>query len=153
MAFAMTGWRLGYLHLPEALLRPAQKIQQNFFISAADFAQTAAITALREGWPDVERMCREYDTRRRRIVAGLRELGFSIATEPTGAFYVLADARHLDPDSKRLAFDILNRAKVGVSPGIDFGTSAEGYIRFCYAASIDRIDEALRRLRVYLDER
>lgn len=152
-AFAMTGWRLGYLVLPEELLRPAQKIQQNFFISAADFVQTAAITALREAGPDVERMCREYDKRRRRIVSGLRELGFRIETEPTGAFYVLADARHLDHDSKRLAFDILARARVGVCPGIDFGSNAEGYIRFCYAASIERIDEALRRLRVYLDER
>lgn len=152
-AFAMTGWRLGYLILPEELLRPAQKIQQNFFISAADFVQTAAITALREAGPDVQRMCAEYDVRRRRIVAGLRELGFGIETEPTGAFYVLADARHLDHDSKRLAFDILNKAKVGVSPGIDFGENAEGFIRFCYAASIDRIEEALHRLRAYLDAR
>jgi aspartate/methionine/tyrosine aminotransferase len=73
--------------------------------------------------------------------------------EPTGAFYVLANARHLSEDSYSLAFDILEKARVGVAPGIDFGTHAEGYLRFSYAASLDRIREGMDRLEAYLQER
>jgi aspartate/methionine/tyrosine aminotransferase len=151
--YAMTGWRLGYLILPPEMVRPIQKIHQNFFISANDFVQWAGITALREAGPDVERMRRIYDERRRYMLRRLRDLGFGITVEPTGAFYVLANARHLSEDSYSLAFDILEKARVGVAPGIDFGTHAEGYLRFSYAASLDRIREGMDRLEAYLQER
>jgi aspartate/methionine/tyrosine aminotransferase len=145
-AWAMTGWRLGWVIVPEGLVRPIQKMAQNFFISAADFAQTAGVAALEHAGPDVARMRREYDRRRKRLLAGLREIGFTIRHEPTGAFYILADARRWSHDSRALAFRILEEAQVACSPGVDFGANAEGYLRFCYANSYERIEEALRRL-------
>lgn len=148
-AWAMTGWRLGWMIVPERLVRPIQKMAQNFFISAADFAQTAGVAALRHAAPDVARMRAEYDLRRRRLIAGLREIGFDLHHEPTGAFYVLADARRWSHDSRALAFRLLDEARVACSPGIDFGPSAEGFLRFCYANSLARIDEALRRLTAF----
>ncbi len=139
--YAMTGWRLGYLIVPPEFIRPLQKMHQNFFISANAFVQWAGIAALREAGPDVARMNRIYNTRRKFIIQKLRELGFGIAVEPTGAFYVLANARAYTGDSFKFAFDILEKAKVGCSPGIDFGTNAEGYLRFSYANSLENIAE------------
>lgn len=151
--YAMTGWRLGYLILPQELVRPVQKIHQNFFISANDFGQWAAIAALRKAKQDVERMRRIYDQRRRYMIPKLRELGFGIQVEPTGAFYVLANARTFSDNSYQLAFEILEKARVGVAPGIDFGSNAEGFLRFSYAASLERIQEGMARLESYLRER
>ena len=148
--FAMTGWRIGYLVLPEKLVRPMQKIHQNCFICANAFVQWAAIAALREADADVQRMRQIYNERRRVIIDGLRELEFGVTVEPTGAFYVLANARWLSQDSYSLAFDILEKAGVGVTPGVDFGSNAEGYLRFSYANSVDEIRLGLKRLKDYL---
>lgn len=152
-AFAMTGWRLGYLIVPPDLIRPLQKMHQNFFISANDFVQAAGIAALREGAPEVERMREIYDRRRRFLVPALRGLGFGIASEPTGAFYVFANARRFTANSLQFAFEILERAKVGLAPGIDFGQNGEGYIRLSYASSLENLQEAVRRLERFLAER
>jgi aspartate/methionine/tyrosine aminotransferase len=152
-AFAMTGWRLGYLIVPPEFVRPIQKIHQNFFISANDFVQWGGICALREAHGDVQRMRAVYDDRRRFMIRRLRELGFGITVEPTGAFYVLANARAFCEDSYALAFDILEKAHVGVAPGIDFGSHAEGYLRFSYAAAKERIAEGMARLEQYLGQR
>jgi aspartate/methionine/tyrosine aminotransferase len=152
-AFAMTGWRLGYLILPPEFVRPIQKIHQNFFISANDFVQWGGIAALRGAHEDVARMRGIYDDRRRFMIRRLRDLGFGITVEPTGAFYVLANAKAFSRDSYSLAFDILERAHVGVAPGIDFGSHAEGYLRFSYATAKDRIAEGMDRLERYLGER
>jgi len=151
--YAMTGWRLGYLILPPELVRPIQKIHQNFFISASDFVQWAGIAALREAGPEVEKMRTIYNQRRRFIIEGLKCLGFGITVEPTGAFYVLANAKKFCDNSYELAFDILDKAKVGVAPGIDFGSHAEGYLRFSYATSLERIEEGIERLARYLERR
>jgi len=149
-AYAMTGWRLGYAIVPAEMIRPLQKMHQNFFISANAFVQAAGLAALREAEPEVIRMRRTYDERRRFIIAGLRRLGFGIATEPTGAFYVLANAKRFTSTSYDFAFEILEQAKVGVTPGIDFGQNGEGYIRFSYANSLENLAEALRRLEAFL---
>ncbi len=148
--YAMTGWRLGYLIAPKEFVRPMQKMQQNFFISANSFVQWGGVAALREAHEDVRRMTALYDERRRFMISRLRALGFGISVEPTGAFYVLANARHLGRDSYELAFDILEKALVGVTPGIDFGSNAEGYLRFSYANSLDNIREGMNRLEEYL---
>ena len=96
-------------------------------------------------------MVATYDRRRKFMVRGLRELGFGVAVEPTGAFYVLADARGMGcTDSYSLAFDILEKAKVATAPGIDFGSNAEGFLRFSYANSVENIGEAFERLGRYL---
>jgi len=149
--YAMTGWRLGYVVAPREFVRPMQKIQQNLFISACSFAQWGALAGLKEAEEDVQRMKEVYDRRRRTIIPKLRELGFGITVEPTGAFYVLANAKRFSQDSYRLAFDILKEAKVGVAPGIDFGTNAEGYLRFSYANSLENIEEGMARLKRYLE--
>jgi len=149
--YAMTGWRLGYVIAPKEFIRPMQKIQQNLFISPCSFAQWGALAGLKEAEEDVQRMKEVYDRRRRYIIPKLRELGFGIAVEPTGAFYVLANAKRFSQDSYRFAFDILKEAKVGVAPGIDFGKNAEGYLRFSYANSLENIEEAIHRLEKYLE--
>jgi aspartate/methionine/tyrosine aminotransferase len=151
--YAMTGWRLGYVVSPEPFMRSLQTLQQNFFISANSFVQWAALAALREARQEVESMCRVYNERRSLLVAGLRKLGFGIEVEPTGAFYVLADARRFCTDSRRFAFEILERAGVGTTPGIDFGPNGEGYIRFTYANSRENIEEALERIAGFLKGR
>ena len=151
--YAMTGWRLGYAIVPPALVRPLQTMCQNFFVSPNDFVQAAGVAALREAGPDADRMRRVFAARRRLVLDGLRRLGFGIAVEPTGAFYVLANARRYTADSLAFAFEILERAHVGVTPGIDFGRNAEGYLRFSYAASLERIEEGIARIGRFLGER
>ncbi len=148
--YAMTGFRLGYAVVPEPALRPLQVLQQNLFISANRFVQRAGLAALREGAATVDSMRRAYDRRRMLLVEGLRKLGFGVPTVPRGAFYVFADARAFGSDSLALAFELLERAHVGVTPGIDFGAAGEGWMRFCYAASEEAIAEALERLESVL---
>jgi aspartate/methionine/tyrosine aminotransferase len=150
--YAMTGWRLGYVIAPKEFIRPMQKIQQNLFISASSFAQWGALVGLKEAGKDIQRMKETYDRRRRFLIPRLRELGFGITVEPTGAFYVLANAKRFSKDSYRFAFDILKEAKVGIAPGIDFGTNAEGYLRFSYANSLENIEEGMNRLERYLEK-
>jgi len=150
--YAMTGWRLGYLIVPPEFVRPLQKMLQNFFISANAFVQWAGIAALREAGADVARMKEIYNTRRKFIIPKLRELGLGITVEPTGAFYVLANAKAFSQNSFDFAFDILKKARVGCTPGIDFGSNAEGYLRFSYANSVENIEEGMKRLGRYLAE-
>ena len=151
--YAMTGWRLGYLLAPPDFIRPLQKLMQNFFISANPFVQRAGIAALTQAGGEIEAMRLAYDARRRFLLAGLARLGFRIPVPPTGAFYVFVNARHLSADSYALAFDILEKVKVGVAPGIDFGPGGEGFLRFSYANSLENLAEALRRLEMYLAQR
>ncbi len=148
--YAMTGWRLGYIIVPKEFIRPLQKMHQNFFISANAFVQWAGVAALRYAQKDVERMRKTFDERRKFIIPRLRELGFGITVEPTGAFYVLANARKFSKDSFKFAFEILREAKVGVTPGIDFGKNAEGYLRFSYANSLENIKEGMERIDSYI---
>ena len=148
--FAMTGWRLGYLIAPPKFIRPMQKVQQNFFISAGSVSQWAGVAALKHAQKDVDRMRDVYNERRKYMIKRVRELGFGVAVEPAGAFYMLANARHLCESSYDLAFEILEKANVGVSPGIDFGQNAEGYIRFSYANSLENIKEGLNRIERFL---
>ncbi len=151
--FAMTGLRLGYVIAPKAFIRPMQKLQQNFFISANAMVQQAGIAALKHGAEDVARMQKVYNSRRIFMIRRLKEMGLGITVEPTGAFYVFANAKHITSDSYNLAFDILEKAHVGVSPGIDFGNNGEGYLRFSYANSMENIEEGMDRLQRYLEDR
>ncbi len=149
--YAMTGLRLGYLIAPREFIRPIQRMQQNFFICASSLAQRAGIAALQETAADVNRMKRVYDERRRFMIKRLRDLGFGITVEPTGAFYVFANARAYSKDSYWLAFDMLEKAHVGVTPGIDFGQNGEGYLRFSYANSLKNLAEGFDRIGRYLE--
>ena len=151
--FAMTGLRLGYLIAPKDFIPALQKLQQNFFLAPNSVSQVAGVAALKEGWEEVARMRDIYNERRRYMIDRLRTIGFVIPVEPTGAFYVFANARWISGDSYRLAFDILEKAHVGVTPGIDFGGGGEGFLRFSYANSMDNIREGLNRLERYVLER
>ena len=144
--YAMTGFRLGYVIAPKPAMRKLVSLQQNLFISASHFVQTAGLTALEAGEPHRRMMVAEYDRRRRVLVEGVRRLGLAVPVTPVGAFYVLADARHLGRDSLRLAFEILERTHVALGPGRDFGEIAEGFLRFSFAAGYDDIAAALERL-------
>ena len=95
-------------------------------------------------------MVRIYDERRQYMLARLKDMGFVIHVEPTGAFYVFADARKFCKDSYKEAFRITEKVKVGVTPGIDFGSGGEGFLRFSYATSMENIAEGLNRLERYL---
>jgi len=148
--FAMTGLRLGYLIAPKEYMRPLQKLQQNLFICAPSIAQQAGIAALTEAKEDVEKMKAIYNERRIYMISRLKEMGLKIDVEPKGAFYIFCDARKFTKDSYKFAFDILEHAHVGVTPGIDFGTSGEGYIRFSYANSLENIKEGMDRIEAYL---
>ena len=151
--FAMTGLRLGYLIAPKPFMRAIQKMHQNFFISANAAVQKAGIVALQQAATDVARMKRIYDERRRYMIQRIKQMGFRISVEPTGAFYIFANAQHLSQDSYQLAFDILQKACVGVTPGIDFGRNGEGYLRFSYANSLENIKEGLNRVETYIRQK
>ena len=151
--FAMTGYRLGYVIGPPDEIRSVQKLFGNFFISTNEFVQWAGVAALREAGDDALRFRARFDERRRVMIDGLRALGFGVGVEPTGAFYVLANARRYTMDSVRFAFELLERAHVAVTPGAAFGPNAEGYLRFSYANSVDNIREGLARLERFLAPR
>ena len=152
-AYAMTGWRLGYIISPMDFVRPLQKIQQNFYISAGSVSQWAGLAALTMAGDDVEHMKSIYNERRTFMIRRLRDIGFGLSVEPQGAFYMLVNAKHLGTSSYEMAFEILEKADVGVSPGIDFGQNAEGYIRFSYANSVENIKNGLDRIEEFLKHR
>ena len=150
--YAMTGLRLGYLIAPERFIRPIQKMQQNFFICASSLAQRAGIAALQETAADVAEMKRIYNSRRLFMIRRLREIGFGITVEPTGAFYVFANARRF---SVILTVSPLTswKSACGRHAGDRFRHKWEGYLRFSYANSMENIAEGLDRIEQYLKER
>jgi aspartate/methionine/tyrosine aminotransferase len=152
-AFAMTGWRLGWLIAPREHVRALQTLYGNFFISTNEFVQWAGVAALREAVEETARFRRIFAERRRAMVDGLRAVGLGVGFEPEGAFYVLANARRFTADSVGFAYEILEHAHVAVTPGRAFGSNAEGYLRFSYASSVERIREGLRRLGGFLAAR
>ncbi|MCP4747360.1 MAG: pyridoxal phosphate-dependent aminotransferase [Desulfobacteraceae bacterium] len=151
--FAMTGLRLGYLIAPPEFMPAIRKLHQNFFICANASSQMAGIAALKHAHQDVVKMREIYNERRKYMIQRLKQIGFGITVEPTGAFYVFANAKKISQNSYELAFDILKNACVGVTPGIDFGKNAEGYLRFSYANSLENIKEGLNRLENYVKQK
>ena len=151
--YAMTGLRLGYVIAPRPFMRALQKIQQNFFISAAAPVQYAGIAALTEAGPDTERMRDIYNERRVYMLDRLSAMGFGIKVPPTGAFYVFANSTHISTDSHQLSLDLLARAHVACTPGVAFGGNGEGYLRFSYANSLENIKEGMNRIQTFLLKR
>ena len=149
--YAMTGWRLGYLIVPKQYVRTLQKVQQNFFISTNSFVQHAGVAALKGPQDKVLEMVRTYDKRRRYMLDRIRKIGLNVRASPMGAYYILADAKQYGASSLELSWRILEEAGVAVTPGIDFGDGAEGYLRFSYANSIENISEGMDRLEKYLN--
>ncbi len=149
--FAMTGLRLGYLIAPHKYMAALQKMGQNFLICASSTAQKAGISTLRDKSDYEHKMLSTYNERRLYMIERLRSMGFVIPKDPQGAFYIFADASRFTSDSLTFAFDVLENAHVGITPGVDFGTGiCSHYVRFSYANSLERIKEGLDRLERYL---
>jgi len=151
--YAMTGWRLGYIISPPEFIRPLQKIQQNIHICANSFVQWAAVAALEETAEYTAEMVRTYDERRRFLLRRVREMGFGVTVDPTGAFYIFANAKKFTDDAYHFCLDVLEKAGVAITPGIDFGSGGEGYVRFSYTNSLENLAEGASRLESYLKER
>jgi aspartate/methionine/tyrosine aminotransferase len=152
--FGMTGWRLGWLVVPERYVPHVDKLAQNLFLAASTPAQYAALAAFAaETIAVLEERRREFARRRDYLLGALRELGFAIPVTPGGAFYIYADCRRFSSDSFAFAADILQRAGVAVTPGSDFGENhSERYLRFAYTTSLDKLEEGVRRLADFLRE-
>ncbi|HEY0844930.1 MAG TPA: pyridoxal phosphate-dependent aminotransferase [Noviherbaspirillum sp.] len=153
--FNMTGWRLGWLVVPDFMVAQIEKLAQNLFICASSIAQHAGVACFA---PDsiaiYENRKAEFRRRRDFIVPAMRELGFSVPVMPDGAFYVYADCSGLAEDADKLTIDMLNRAGVVMVPGLDFGPhTARQYIRLSYATSMENLKEAVGRIGKYLAER
>jgi aminotransferase len=144
-AYAMTGWRLGWVAAPAPLAEAVMKVHQYVMMSAPTAAQYAGIAALDYGEPFVAEMVAEYDRRRRLIVAGFRAIGLP-TFEPRGAFYAFPDITVTGLDSVAFSERLLTEERVAVVPGSAFGACGEGYVRACYASSYEQIERALERI-------
>ncbi len=149
-AFAMTGWRLGYACAPADLISVMYRIHQYAMMCAPTIPQYAAIEALTNADEDVEMMLRSYDERRKIIVNGFREMGLE-CFEPGGAFYCFPRITRTGLSSEDFAEQLIHQQKVAVVPGTAFGDCGEGHVRCCYAVAKDDIQEALRRIRVFIE--
>ena len=150
-SYAMTGWRLGYICGHPILLDAMKKIHQYAIMCSPTTAQFAAIEALRNGDESVTKMVKEYNRRRRVLVDGFRKLGLD-CFEPLGAFYVFPCIKSTGMTSDEFCEKLLLKEKVLVVPGNAFGECGEGFIRACYASSMENIIEALKRIERFLDE-
>src|SRR4051794_5597831 len=150
-AYAMTGWRVGYLAAPAAILEGIVKVHQYGIMSAPTTAQDAALEAIVGGEADVERMLAEYDRRRRLVVDGLNAIGLP-TFEPRGAFYAFPEVTTATGlSSEAFAQGLLEEERVAVIPGGAFGPSGEGHVRACYATSYEKLEEALVRIGRFVD--
>ncbi|MGO9181278.1 MAG: pyridoxal phosphate-dependent aminotransferase [Candidatus Limnocylindrales bacterium] len=148
-AYAMTGWRVGYVCAPRDLLEGILKVHQYQIMCAPTTAQDAAVVAVREAEPDVERMLAEYDRRRRMFVAGLNRIGLP-TPDPRGAFYAFPDVSGTGLTSDQFAERLLFEEHVAVVPGDSFGPSGAGHVRACYATSYEQLEEALVRIERFV---
>uniref|UniRef100_A0A7C5V485 Aminotransferase n=1 Tax=Caldicellulosiruptor owensensis TaxID=55205 RepID=A0A7C5V485_9FIRM len=148
-AFAMTGWRLGFIAANEVFIKAMAKIHQYIIMSAPTFSQYAAIEALRNGLSEVEKMRDEYNRRRRYMVSRFNKMGLE-CFEPKGAFYVFPSIKSTGLSSEEFAERLLYEQKVAVVPGTAFGRSGEGFIRCSYAYSIETIKQALDRIEKFI---
>ena len=146
--FGMTGWRLGWLVAPEGIVRDIEKLAQHFFISPSTPAQHAALAAFRPETLDIlEARRREFGERRDTLLPALRQLGFTVATEPQGAFYIYADVSKLTEDAEALARRLIEEAGVAATPGLDFGHHLpRQHLRIAYTTRRERLLEAVDRI-------
>jgi aminotransferase len=149
-AYAMTGWRIGYVAAPAAILEGMLKIHQYGIMTAPTTAQDAALAAIVEGEPEVERMRAEYDRRRRVVVDGFNAMGLD-TFEPRGAFYAFPRVTSTGLDSETFARRLLEEERVAVIPGGAFGPSGAEHVRACYATSFERLEEALVRISRFVE--
>jgi aspartate/methionine/tyrosine aminotransferase len=153
--FSMTGWRLGWLVVPEDLVAPIEKLAQNLYICPSSVAQHAALACFEpESINEYERRRAEFRARRDYLVPALNQLGLTVPVMPDGAFYAWADCSAHSPSSWDFCFDMMRRAHVAITPGRDFGHSGtERFVRLSYASSMAQLHEAVDRLEKVLSQR
>ncbi|MGR8952912.1 MAG: pyridoxal phosphate-dependent aminotransferase [Gammaproteobacteria bacterium] len=153
--FGMTGWRIGWLIVPEIFIEATEKLSQNIFISTSSDAQHAALAAFEEATlAELENRRKEFEKRRDFLYGALVRLGFDIPIKPEGAFYIYARCAKFTDDSFKFAMDLLESEGVAVTPGKDFGThEAHHALRFAYTTSLDRLAEAVQRLERFINTR
>jgi aminotransferase len=149
-AYAMTGWRIGYAAAPREIIASMTKIHQYTMMCAPTMGQVAAIEALKSGDDSAADMVKDYNQRRLVIVKGLCDIGLS-CFEPRGAFYAFPSIKRTGMTSEEFAEKLLVEEKVAVVPGSAFGEHGEGYVRCCYATSLADIEEALARMKRFVD--
>lgn len=149
-AYAMTGWRVGYVAAPREIMAGLVKIHQYTALCAPVTGQVAAIEALRNGEADILTMVEEYDRRRRVMVKGLRDAGLA-CFEPDGAFYAFPSVESVGQSDEVFAENLLLEERVAVVPGSAFGDAGRGHVRCCFATSLSQIDEAMRRIASYVE--
>lgn len=149
-SYAMTGWRLGYACGPRVIMDQILKIHQYAIMCAPTTSQYAAVSALKKGDADVERMRNAYNQRRNYLMRRFDKMGLQ-CFEPFGAFYVFPSIKEFGLTSEEFATRLLQQEKVAVVPGIAFGTSGEGYVRISYAYSIEDLKEALERVEHFIN--
>ncbi len=149
--FAMTGWRLGWAVMPEGYVEHFEKLAQNLYISNSDVAQRAALSAFDlETIEEAEKNRSRYKEQRDFLLPALRDLGFKIPVEPSGAFYIYADCTNFTNDSYSFSHDVLEKAGVAIAPGLDFGDHrANEHVRFSYPKPIPVLQEGIRRLKEF----
>ena len=149
--FAMTGWRLGWTVMPEGYVEHFEKLAQNLYISNSDVAQRAALLAFNpETIEEAEKNRSRYKEQRDFLLPALRDLGFKIPVEPSGAFYIYADCTNFTNDSYSFSHDVLEKAGVAIAPGLDFGDHrANEHVRFSYPKPIPVLQEGIRRLKEF----
>ena len=150
-AYAMTGWRVGYIAAPEKIIAAITKIHQYTMMCVPTMGQVAAIEALKSGEDSAAEMVEDYNRRRLVMVKGLRDIGLS-CFEPKGAFYAFPSVKCTGMTSEEFAERLLNEERVAVVPGAAFGQYGEGYVRCCYATSLAEIEEALARMKRFVDK-
>ncbi|MEM7598305.1 MAG: aminotransferase class I/II-fold pyridoxal phosphate-dependent enzyme [Pseudomonadota bacterium] len=151
--FSMTGWRIGWMVVPEDHIRTVERLAQNMFICAPHASQVAALAAM-ECDAELQANMDVYRANRALMLKGLPEAGFDRIAPPDGAFYVYADVSHLTADSRAFAAEILDKAGVAVTPGLDFDpVRGAGTLRFSYARSTEDIAEGLQRLKAFMTAR
>jgi len=152
--FNMTGWRLGWMVVPESYVSGIDRLSQNLYLAAPTPAQFAGLAALEpETLAILDTRVQEFKSRRDYLLPELRRLGFDIPVTPQGAFYIYAGCARLTHDSFAFTRDLLDQANVAITPGNDFGSNqAEKYVRFAYTNSIDRLKEGVRRIARFLEK-
>ena len=149
-AYAMTGWRIGWLAAPAALIEGILKIHQYTIMTAPTVAQDAALVAITEGEPEVARMLAEYDRRRRLVVDSFNAMGLE-TFEPRGAFYAFPRITSTGLDGETFSRRLLEEERVAVVPGGAFGPSGSEHVRACYATSYERLEEAMARIGRFVE--
>ncbi|MBN1935933.1 MAG: aminotransferase class I/II-fold pyridoxal phosphate-dependent enzyme [Anaerolineae bacterium] len=150
-SYAMTGWRIGFIAGPQEIISAVSKVHQYDIMCAPTMAQYAAIQALQHGEPDVQYMVGEYDRRRQVTYKGLNAIGLP-TFEPKGAFYCFPQVSHTGLTDVEFSEKLLLEEKVAVVPGSGFGPSGAGFVRICYASSMENIEEALLRMGRFVEK-